>query len=346
MKNVAIIGASGFTGLELMRILATHDSVELVAVTSRKHAGKNVTELFPEFKGFYDELVFTDTSECAGIDAELFFSALPHGASMEIVPKLLEKGAKVVDLSADFRLKDASVYEEWYKKHEAPIFLNDAVYGIPEFNREEIKSANLVANPGCYPTSVLLALAPLLQGDAIIEAENIIIDSKSGVSGAGAEPSKETSFVQVSEGFRAYKLFSHRHTPEIEQGLSALAGASVEVTFTPHLLPVSRGILSTIYASLEEKSTTLELLEKLSDFYKDESFVRVLPEGDIPDISRVRGSNLCDIGLQADPDTGRVIIVSAIDNLMKGASGQAVQNMNIMLGIKEETGLLSPPLFI
>ncbi|MBI5560671.1 MAG: N-acetyl-gamma-glutamyl-phosphate reductase [Deltaproteobacteria bacterium] len=345
MLKVAILGGSGYTGLELLRILARHKGVEVGSVTSRQYSGKRIPEVFPCLRGYYDNLKFTEPSGFPGMDAELFFLSLPHGASQEVAPKLLKGGKRIVDLSADFRLKDPRVYEKWYGRHKSKGLLKYAVYGLPELFREEIKTASLVANPGCYPTSALLALAPFFNGDlrGVIDAGSIIIDSKSGVSGAGRAPTLETSFVEISEGFRAYKVASHRHTPEMEEVLKGLSGKNITLTFTPHLLPVARGILTTVYAGIKKPVKTAALLKYYKDYYRGEPFVRVCGDGTLPDIRFVRGSNYCDIGLEVDERTKRVIIISAIDNLVKGASGQAVQNMNIMSGFDEQEALNAPP---
>jgi len=263
---------------------------------------------------------------------------------MEVVPTFLKLGKKVVDLSADYRFRDPSVYEKWYEPHMNPDVLAKSVYGLPEIRRGEIAGADLVGNPGCYPTSVILGLAPLLR-NGMIDPSTIIADSKSAVSGAGRGAKVDTLFCEVNEGFKAYGVAAHRHTPEIEQELSLLAGEGVTISFTPHLVPMDRGILSTIYAGLSVDSSTSELLALYRDFYKNEGFVRILPEGAYPSTLYVRGSNFCDIGLTLDRRTGRVIVISAIDNLVKGASGQAVQNMNIMNGFPENLGLDALPLF-
>jgi N-acetyl-gamma-glutamyl-phosphate reductase len=264
---------------------------------------------------------------------------------MEVVPTFLKMGKTVVDLSADYRLRDAEVYGRWYDKHLNPELLPEAVYGIPELRREEIARASLVANPGCYPTSVILGLAPLLK-NKVVDPHSIIVSSASGVSGAGRAAKVDTLYCEVNEGFKAYGVGGvHRHIPEIEQELSHLAGKKVTISFTPHLVPMDRGILSTVYAMPVKPGTTRELLKTYEDFYHGEAFVRVLPEGNFPSTSFVRGSNFCDIGLTVDGRTGRVIVVSAIDNLVKGAAGQAVQNMNIMCGFPENTGLEGLALF-
>jgi N-acetyl-gamma-glutamyl-phosphate reductase len=257
---------------------------------------------------------------------------------MAVAPAFVDAGKKVIDLSADFRLRNLDVFEKWYHKHSAPGLAMKAVYGIPELYRDKIRKAQLVANPGCYPTSAILALAPVLR-EKIIDPDTIIIDSKSGVSGAGRDPAIGSLFCEVDEGFKAYKVNEHRHGPEIEQELSVLAGSEVKVSFTPHLLPLTRGILSTIYASLIKTLSTAELIDLYNDFYKGESFIRVLGKGMYPNVSSVKGTNFCHIGLSVDPRTNRVIILSAIDNLVKGASGQAVQNMNLMCGLREDTAL-------
>ncbi len=260
---------------------------------------------------------------------------------MGMIPDLLAGGCRVVDLSADFRLSDLSTYESWYQEHTAPELLGEAVYGLPELFREQIPSARLLANPGCYPTSVALAMAPLL-ANKLIDATTIIVDSKSGTSGAGRAAKVDTLFCEVNEGFKAYSLPRHRHTPEIEQTLGRLAGSDVTISFTPHLLPVNRGILSTCYATLSGCLSLEELHDIYLEMYASETFVRVLPKGLLPNISQVRGSNYCDIGLAVDDRTGRVIAIAAIDNLVKGAAGQAVQNMNLMLALPENTGLEIP----
>jgi len=341
--SAAIIGASGYTGLELLRILKNHPHVNITTITSRQYAGKAVAKIFPSLRGLYDELIFSNLENASNIEADVVFCCLPHGASMEIVSGFIKAGKKVIDLSADFRIKDVAIYEKWYGPHTRPGLIGEAVYGLPEINREEIKKASLIANPGCYPTGATLAVAPALKAGLIDMEKTIIVDSKSGVSGAGRGLSEATTFVEVSGGFKAYKVGAHRHTPEIAQNLTGLAGEKVEIVFTPHLLPVSRGILTTLYASLTEGLTTAELLSLYAKTYGHEFFIRLLPEGEFPNINAVRGSNFYDIGLWSDPDTGQMIAVSAIDNLVKGASGQAVQNMNIVFGFDETTGLTAPP---
>lgn len=342
MVQAAIIGGSGYTGLDLLRLLASHPEVEVTAVTSRQMAGQRVTDVFPALggrPGGLDDLVFEKPDPAVlAKSAEFFFTAVPHQTAMEVVPDLLAGGGRVVDLSADFRFNDAGVYEAWYVPHLARDLLPEAVYGLPELYRKEIKAARLVGNPGCYPTSVILAAAPLIK-KGLIDPGSIIADSKSGVSGAGRGVSMTSQFCEINDGLMAYKVTGHRHTPEMEQELSLLAGHPVKIGFTPHLVPLSRGILSTVYAPMKGEYTTGDLAEAVTDFYRDEIFVRVKKPGDPPHTLDVRGTNFCDLGVFADTRTKRVIMVSVIDNLTRGASGQAVCNMNLMLGLAEETGL-------
>ncbi|MBU4120096.1 MAG: N-acetyl-gamma-glutamyl-phosphate reductase [Proteobacteria bacterium] len=344
MIRIGVYGGSGYTGQELLRLLIGHPGAEVVAATSRRFAGVPVSAVYPVFAGLTD-LVYTDASpeEVAGL-ADFIFLALPHGISMEFAPIFIRAGRKVVDLSADFRLRDAASYEAWYGRHTAAGTLGDAVYGLPELYREQIRNTRLVANPGCYPTSIILGLAPVLRS-RWIDAVSVVADSKSGVSGAGRDPQIASLFCEVEGGFKAYKIGQHRHTPEIEQELSLLAGREMKISFTPHLLPVKRGILSTIYATLEQDVTAEEATALYQTFYRKEPFVRVCPAGQFPNLSSVVGSNYCDIGVTVDKRTGRIVIVSVIDNLIKGASGQAIQNMNIMSGLGEDAGLPRVALF-
>ncbi|MFQ5464532.1 MAG: N-acetyl-gamma-glutamyl-phosphate reductase [Thermodesulfobacteriota bacterium] len=342
MIKAVIFGGSGYTGFELLRILALHPEVEVVGVTSRQHKGAALSEVFPSLAGFHGGLRFTDPGAGQRPDADVGFCALPHGASQQVVPGLMETCRRVVDLSADFRLKDPGTYGSWYGPHKATDLLREAVYGLPELHREEIGKARLVANPGCYPTGAILALAPLVRV-GLVEEGSIVVDSKSGVSGAGRGGTLETSFVEVAGGFKAYKIGTHRHTPEMAQELSALSGRGVDLTFTPHLLPVSRGILTTAYATLKEGYSTARLHGLYSQSYRGEPFIRVMDEGGFPDIGQVRCSNYCDMGVWGDEGRKKVVVISAIDNLVKGAAGQAVQNMNILFGLDETTGLRTPP---
>ena len=342
--KTAVFGASGYTGQELIRILSHHPEAELTAITSRRYAGVPVAKVFPSLAGF-TSLAYVDASpQEIARSCDIVFLALPHGVSMEIAPAFMEAGKKVVDLSADYRLRDLALYEKWYTTHTSADLIGRAVYGLPELYRRQIREAALVANPGCYPTSVILGLAPLLKSN-LIETGSIIANSASGVSGAGRDPVVGSLFCEVDGGYKAYKVGNHRHTPEIEQELCALAGEQFPVTFTPHLLPVKRGILSTIYATLKRDISTVELRDICASFYQTEKFVRLLPAGDIPNISSVCGSNYCDIGVVCDARTNRVIVLSAIDNLVKGAAGQAVQNMNIIFGLPEESGRAAVPVY-
>lgn len=344
MLKVGIVGASGYTGVELTRLLVNHPGVELVVATSRQHAGRKLSDVYPNLRGLTD-LVCEDVVLEQLVDrADLFFTAVPHQTAMNIVPAFLEAGKKVVDLSADFRIDDAAVYEAWYQTHIAQEYLEEAVYGLPELNRVAIAKARLVANPGCYPTSIILGLAPLLK-HRIIDAGTIIADCKSGTSGAGRGAKQATLYCEVTDGFKAYSVGNHRHTPEIEQEIAKLAGNQVKMSFTPHLVPMVRGILSTVYGTLLKDVSQQEVDEMYQDFYKDEKFVRPCTPGTFPATQFVRGSNYCDIGTKVDVRTKRIVVVSAIDNLVKGAAGQAVQNMNLVLGLEESMGLQVVPLF-
>lgn len=344
MIRIGIVGASGYTGVELARLLSNCPDVKLTVATSRQYNGKKLAEVYPNLAGMVDILCEDLQKEELLDRADLFFTAVPHQTAMAIVPDLLEAGKKVVDLSADFRLQDASEYEKWYQKHTARKYLAEAVYGLPELYRKSIAKTRLVANPGCYPTSVILGLAPLLKA-GVVEPESLIIDAKSGASGAGRVAQTGTLFCEISGGFKAYKVAEHRHTPEMEQEISKLCGKSVNISFTPHLLPMSRGILSTIYAKLARSITDKEAGEMYRNFYADEPFVRLCGTGQLPATQFVRGSNFCDIGIKTDRRTGRIVIVSVIDNLVKGAAGQAVQNMNLMCNLPETKGLLAVPMF-
>ncbi len=344
MVNIGIYGASGYTGQELLRLLLRHPEVRVAALTSRRYAGMPVSDVYPVFSGLTG-LSFMDSSpgEVAKI-CDVVFLALPHGVSMEVAGEFLNAGKKVIDLSADFRLRDTGTYEQWYRNHTAKTLVKQAVYGIPELYGNDVSQARLIANPGCYPTSAILGLAPLVK-EKWIDTASIIVDSKSGVSGAGREPQVGTLFCEVDEGFKAYKVGQHRHTPEMEQELGFLAGHDIRISFTPHLLPVSRGILSTMYGTLQKDVTSADMNGLYRSFYAGKPFVRICKEGMLPNISSVRGSNYCDIGLTVDGRTRRVVVVSVIDNLIKGASGQAVQNMNLMCGFSEVAGLQMISLF-
>lgn len=344
-RRVAIAGASGYTGAELLRLLVQHAGAQVVALTAETHAGQPIQAVFPSLRGFCDLVCRPlDPIELAA-EAEFVFLALPHKASAQAGAALLARGARVLDLSADFRLKDEAAYPAWYGyEHPVPALLAEAVYGLPEIHREAIRTTRLTAVPGCYPTSAILALAPLLRG-GLVDLETIVVDAISGVSGAGRKPELGTHFSEVNESLKAYGVAKHRHTPEIEQELSRLAGPPLRVTFTPHLAPLTRGILTTVTARLAAARSTADLLEEYRRFYAGQRFVRVLPEGRLPETKHVLHSNLCDLGLVADGRTGRVVVVSAIDNLVKGASGQAVQCFNVMAGLDEGIGLGMPGLF-
>jgi len=345
MLRVGIVGVSGYTGVELARILATHPQARLTLATSRQHEGKPLSAVYPNLKDCFDITCENPAPDDLADKADFFFTAVPHKTAMNIVPPLLQAGKKVVDLSADFRIRDVQVYEQWYQKHTSSELLAEAVYGLPELYRQSIAKSRLTANPGCYPTSVLLGLAPLLR-KKLIDPATLIIDSKSGATGAGRSANVATLFCEVADGFRPYKVGgSHRHIPEMEQELSLLAGSEVSISFTPHLLPVCRGILSTMYAKLTTDMSIKALLELYGETYRNEHFVRLCPEGTFPATQHVRGSNFYDIGLCLDERTGRIIVLSAIDNIVKGAAGQAVQNMNLMNGFAETTGLQGAPYF-
>lgn len=344
MTRVGVIGATGYTGLELVRLLLRHPKIKLTALTSERYVGQPIWQVFPSVIKETDLVCQALEVEPLVQACDFLFTALPHKTAMEVVPGFIQRGLKVVDLSADFRLADPKVYEEWYETHTAPTLLQEAVYGIPELHREEIKRASLVANPGCYPTSVILALAPALK-NKLINHRTIIADSKSGVSGAGRSAVLSSLFTEVSENFKAYKVTEHRHTPEMEQELSRLAGEKVVITFTPHLVPMKRGIFSTIYASLTKPLSENEILDIYRDFYAKEKFVRLHPSDLLPSTADVFGSNYCDLGWKVDKRNNRLILLSAIDNLVKGASGQAVQNMNLMLGLEESLGIEIVPIY-
>ncbi|MGB9628771.1 MAG: N-acetyl-gamma-glutamyl-phosphate reductase [Thermodesulfobacteriota bacterium] len=341
--KVAVVGATGYTGLELLRLLLRHPEVEVTALTSQKYAGIPIDQVFPSLMKNLPLKCEELNADQISKRADFIFTAVPHKTAMEIVPLFHQQGKRVVDLSADFRFKDAGLYEKWYQKHKAIDLLPQSVYGLPELHRAKIRRAKIVGNPGCYPTGALLGLIPLMKRKSI-SLKGIVIDSKSGVSGAGRDVVLESLFCEVNEGVKAYKVFSHRHTPEIEQELSGLAREEVKVTFVPHLIPMDRGILTTIYVNLIEKLKLDEVWETFQEAYQEEPFIRIHPKGRLPDTKEVRGSNYCDIGVVVDEAEGRAVVVTAIDNLVKGASGEAVQNMNLMLDYPETMGLETIPL--
>ena len=337
--KVGVIGATGYTGEELVKILANHPQVELTYVSGKEDRSETIQDIFPYLMGKVDLPCKAFSFEEAVKKADLVFLSLPHTVSQEYAPMFLKAGKKVIDLSADYRLKDAAVYEQFYKaSHADKTNLEKAVYGLPELHKDEIKKANLIANPGCYPTGAILGLLPGLKA-GVFAADTIQIDAKSGVTGAGRKAAKELSFSEVNESLKAYKLFEHQHVPEIDQELSAVSGKKVSVVFVPHLIPINRGILSTVYVKLSKDIDTAGLLKIYSDFYKSEPFVKVYENGALPEVKHVAHTNLCHIGLKVNVDKKLAVIVTAIDNLGKGAAGQAVQNMNLMLGLDEATGL-------
>lgn len=351
--KISVIGSTGYAGKELVKILMNHQNVELVYLVSSSYAGKNIAEIFPEFLNKLDKKLINFNSDIVSQDSDLVFTALPHTVSMDVVPELLKKGVKVVDLSADYRIKDSTVYQEWYKKEHNQVsngLLSEAVYGLPEIYLNKIKDASLVANPGCYPTSVILGIAPLLKY-RFVEPVGIIIDSKSGTTGAGKKLSSGLHFAECNENFKAYKVVNHNHIPEIEQELSSIyfggndnkqtqQGAEIKVCFTPHLLPINRGILSTCYLTLKESKKEEEVLGVYQKFYQKAPFVRIFEPPNLPEIKFSVGTNYCDIGFAIDKRVGKIKVISVIDNLLKGAAGQAVQNMNIMSGFPETCGLV------
>ncbi|MDD2680075.1 MAG: N-acetyl-gamma-glutamyl-phosphate reductase [Candidatus Omnitrophica bacterium] len=339
MLKVGIVGVTGYTGEELIRILLRHPGVKISGLFSSSACAKPITEIFPAFAGRLDLVCLKPESRDIAAKCDLIFLALPHTTSMDLVPQLIKAGKRVIDLSADYRLKDLKTYEKFYQyKHKDKANLKHAVYGLPELYRAQIKQAKIVANPGCYPTAAILALAPLA-ALVPLDFSSVVIDAKSGVSGAGRKKTEEFFSSPDKEDFKAYKVGVHQHTPEINQVLSRLAGKKVKVTFVPHLLPVKTGILETIYVrkSQKPKAKSQKLVELYKRFYKKEPFVKIKAEGEFPGLKDVVGTNFCDIGIKDNPES--VIIVSAIDNLIKGASGQAVQNMNIMYGFPETAGL-------
>ncbi|MBX7146535.1 MAG: N-acetyl-gamma-glutamyl-phosphate reductase [Alphaproteobacteria bacterium] len=342
--NVAILGASGYTGAELFRLLSHHPYVNLVYLTGEKHANQYIEELFPHFRLINKSFKLIKIEEIDWLKIDLVFSALPHGLIQKIINEIPEK-IKIIDLSSDFRLNDSYIYEQWYHhKHEAKEFLSNAVYGLTEINHKYIPSARLIANPGCYPTASLLPLIPLLYSKKI-DPKNIIIDAKSGVSGAGREAKQTSLFTEISEGIHPYGISKHRHIPEIEQELSKAFGEKIQISFTPHLIPMNRGIYTTIYVQNAPSITSSDIDKELNNFYKKNEFVVVLPYNSVPSTRHVRGSNYCYISVCEDRVTNRTIILTVIDNLIKGASGQAIQNMNLTYNFKENLGLEAYPLF-
>lgn len=338
MIKVAVAGATGYTGAELVKLITGHRGAELVAVTSQSYSGRAIQEIFPSMRGVVDLVCEPLDITAISQRADCVFLALPHKVSMSYAPELIKNGVKVVDLSADFRFQDLSAYEATYQKHSAKELLGESVYGLSELFRAKISASNLVGNPGCYPTSVLVPLIPLIR-QGIIDTCGIISDAKSGVSGAGRGASLGSHFCEVNESFKPYKIGSHRHVPEMEEIMSLEAKKPVTITFVPHLLPLTRGMLTTTYARVTTGTTQSMVRDALMNQYEPDTFIRVLPQDEFPDIRYVRGTNFCDIGCHLNEKTGQLVLVSAIDNLLKGAAGQAVQNMNLMFDQPEETGL-------
>jgi N-acetyl-gamma-glutamyl-phosphate reductase len=337
MFKVGIIGATGYVGVELLRLLLNHDKVTVTAISSSTFKDEEISSVY---KSFFNKTTLVCKDKSDVIDkCDVIFTALPHGLSEEIAAEAISKNKKVVDLGADFRLECEDSYEEWYgKKFTCKDIHKNSIYGLPEFNGSKVKEFNIVANPGCYPTSISLGLMPLLKNN-LINTKNIICDSKSGITGAGRGLSLKTHFAEANENFAAYGIGSHRHTPEIEQTLSYMANENVEVTFTPHLLPVNRGILSTIYCELKDKLTLEEIHEIYKKQYENEEFVHVLPLGQTAEIKHVKYTNNCHISIHQNYRKNKIIIVSVIDNMVKGAAGQAIQNMNLLLDLPQNTGL-------
>lgn len=337
MISVGIVGGTGYTGVELLRLLATHPEVEVKIITSRSNEGVGVADMFPNLRGHLD-LVFSKPDSETLKSCDLVFFATPNGTAMKLVPELLEAGVKVIDLAADFRLKQEQVWQKWYgMEHACPELLQETVYGLPEINRAEIEQARLVANPGCYPTAVTLGLLPLIEA-GLVDLSSIVADCKSGVSGAGRGASVAALMGECGESFKAYAVPGHRHLPEIAQNLTEIAGVPVNLTFVPHLLPMIRGIHATLYLNIQQQADWQGLYEKR---YQDEYFVDVLPAGSHPETRSVRGVNNNRIAVHQPQDGNVLVVLSVIDNLVKGAAGQAVQNMNIMFGLKETAGLES-----
>ncbi|MFK7857493.1 MAG: N-acetyl-gamma-glutamyl-phosphate reductase [Granulosicoccus sp.] len=336
--RIGIIGGSGYTGVELLRLLSVRDDVEVVFISSRAQAGNPVCELFPSLRGYVD-LNFSDPDDVSDTSCDLVFFATPNGTAMKQAPALLDKGVKVVDLSADYRLKDVWTWEQWYgMSHSSAHLIDEAVYGLPEVFRKSIVNARLVANPGCYPTAVQLGFLPLLEA-GIVDTQSLIADAKSGITGAGRGASVPNLLAEASDSFKAYAASGHRHLPEIEQGLNRMAADPVSLTFTPHLLPIIRGIHATLYARL---TTEVDLQALFEARFENEPFVDVMPAGSHPETRSVRSTNMCRLAVHQPQGRGTAVVLAVEDNLVKGAAGQAIQNMNLMLGLPETSGLLQP----
>ena len=338
MTRVAVVGATGYAGAELVRILSGHPEIELTMITSRQFAGERFDQVYPAMAGVVDLICEDYSTDRICNQADIVFMALPHQLPMTFVPEILKNNKKVIDLSADFRFNDASLYESAYQTHTAKELLGSAVYGLSEIYTQDIKNAMLIGNPGCYPTSVLLPLIPLIK-KGLLEPSSLVADSKSGVSGAGRSLAITTHYCEVNESFKPYKVAVHRHNPEMDAVLSREAQKPVSITFVPHLVPLTRGMLTTIYATPVQGLKLQDIADCYKAAYSRRSFIRLCPDNRLPDTVHVRGTNYCDIGYRIDERSRRVILISAIDNLVKGAAGQAVQNMNIMMGFEETSGL-------
>lgn len=345
MIKTAVLGATGYAGIELVRLLTNHPEAQIEVLGSKSFAKEKISDIYQNFNHILEmpceEVDLDKVAEC-----DIAFTALPHGASKSVIPEIIKRGVKVIDLSGDYRYDDVEVYEKWYgEKHSSPELLAESVYGMPELYRDKVKKARLIGNPGCYTTCSILGAMPLVKS-GLGSTKNIIVDAKSGVTGAGRGLALQTHFCECTENSKAYKIATHRHTSEIEQELSNAAGEEVMISFTPHLIPQKRGILSTIYINLNKKCTTEEVLNLYKDFYRDEFFVRVKENGYLPETKHVAGSNFVDIGVVVDERLQRAVVVSALDNVVKGAAGQAVQNMNVMFGLDEKTGLDTPGFYL
>ena len=339
--KIGIIGGTGYTGVELLRLLVTHPKAEVVLITSRSEAGREVADLFPSLRGFID-LVFSKPEPSSFSGCDVVFSATPNGIAMTHARELMEQGVKLIDLAADFRIKDIATWEQWYgMAHACPELVEQAVYGLPELNREKIQSASLVANPGCYPTATTLGFLPLVE-HGLVDLSDLIADTKSGVTGAGRGASVGNLYSEVADSFKAYAVSGHRHHPEISQNLSDVSKKGVDLTFVPHLTPMLRGIHAALYSQLHNPEQTLESIHDVfHQRFSNEPFVDVMPLGSHPDTRSVKTSNMCRLALHKAGGSGRLVVLSVIDNLTKGAAGQAIQNMNLMFGIGETTGLMT-----
>lgn len=345
MIKVGIIGSTGYAGGELARLLLQRDDIEIKWYGSRSYIGQKYASLYPNMYKIVDEECMDDNMKELAGQVDVVFTATPQGLCASLVDEEILSKVKIIDLSADFRIKDVSVYEEWYKlTHASPQFLEEAVYGLPEVNRERVKQARLIANPGCFPTCSFLSVYPLVK-EGLVDPDTIIIDAKSGTSGAGRGAKMDSLYCEVNENIKAYGVGTHRHTPEIEEQLSYAAGRPVTISFTPHLVPMNRGILVTAYGSLTKEVTYEEVRAVYDKYYKDEFFVRVLEKDVVPQTRWVEGSNFADVNFKIDPRTRRIVMMGAIDNMVKGAAGQAIQNMNLMFGLPENTGLKQVPVF-